>query len=61
MTTASDYNQDLNPGLSTGLGKTVAQSIPQAPVGPFDGWPGILIAAIMLGAIATIVQAAQRR
>lgn len=58
---ASDYNQDLAPGLSTGLGRTVAQPIHQAPTGPFDGWPGILIAAIMIGAIATILQAAQRR
>lgn len=58
---ASDYNQDLDPGLSTGLGKAVAQSFHQAPTGPLDGWPGILIAAIMIAAIITIVQAAARR
>jgi hypothetical protein len=50
---ASDYNQDLAPGLSTGLGRTVAPSH-QAPAGPLDAGLGILIAGIILIAIAFV-------
>lgn len=58
---ASDYNQNLYPGLSTGLGKAVAQPIHQAPTGPFDAGLGLLIAGIILIAIAFVHRARVRR
>lgn len=54
MTGSSDYNQDLYPGLSTGLGRAVAQPVHQAPTGPLDAGLGILIALIVGIVIAAI-------
>lgn len=58
---ASDYNQDLYPGLSLGLGKAVPQSVHQAPTGPLDAGLGLVIAGIILIAIAFVHRARVRR
>src|SRR6266496_37330 len=61
---ASDYNQDLAPGLSPGLGRALPQpsfNHAVSPREPFDAWIGVLIATIIVIAIVAAHLMAQHR